>query len=65
LADLAYFTGFYAVSDETVTDTARAYADGKRVAFGRILQFLNLTPDERRGLEQAARAEVLAGAEET
>lgn len=57
LADLADFTGFYAVSSEDKPPDARAYADGKRAAFGRLFRFLNLTDEERGFLEKAARAE--------
>jgi hypothetical protein len=65
LADLAAFTGFYAMTPASELDGLRlADANGMRRVYGRILQFLNLTPDERRGLEQAARLEMVAGHEE-
>lgn len=57
LADLADITGFYAVSSADTPPDARAYADGKRAAFGRLFHFLNLTDEERGFLEKAARTE--------
>ncbi len=57
LADLASFTGFYAVTRAEAPPDARAYADGKRAAFERLFYFLNLTDEERGFLEKAARFE--------
>ncbi len=57
LADLASFTGFYAVTPAEAPPNTRAYADGKRAAFERLFYFLNLTDEERGFLEKAARLE--------
>lgn len=64
LSDLANFTGFYRVNGIGVSGEDRAFADGMRLAYGRIFRFLNLTDAERRALEFAAREEALADTEE-
>lgn len=64
LADLANWTGFYRVSGPGLSPDDRAYSDGLRAAFGRLFRFLRMSDDERRQLEEAARAEALVDAEE-
>lgn len=59
LADLAAHTGFYLV-DPPGSDLSlyqAGYNAGQRAAFGRIFQFLSLSDEQLRALEQAARAE--------
>lgn len=57
LADLAQFTGFYAVAEPNTSNEALQYNAGQRAAFARILHFLTLSDTDMQGLEQAARAE--------
>ena len=64
LADLANFTGFYRANGPGFTDSDRAHSDGMRLAYGRIHQFLRMTDDERRQLEEAARLEAVTDADE-
>lgn len=64
LADLANFSGFYKVMDYGVSGEDRAHADGRRAVFARIHKFLRLTPNERTGLEIAARDEARTDSQE-
>jgi hypothetical protein len=64
LTDVANFTGFYRVNGPGLSAEDRAFADGQRSAYGRIYRFLRMTDDERRQLEEAARAEALVDAEQ-
>ncbi len=59
LVDLADFSGFYQVLGPGVSPDERAFREGARSVFGRILSHLNMTPDEREALEQATRHETL------
>jgi hypothetical protein len=60
LADLANFTGFYAVETQGTPSDVLQYQAGMRAAYARIFAFLSM-PDELLGaLEKAARAERLA-----
>ncbi|NKE77542.1 hypothetical protein [Ochrobactrum sp. MC-1LL] len=59
LADFAAHTGFYLV-DPPGTDLSlyqAGYNAGQRAAFGRLFQFLSLSDEQLRALEEAARAE--------
>jgi hypothetical protein len=64
LADIANWTGFYRVNGPGLSAEDRAFFDGQRAVYGRIFRFLRMTEDERRQLEEAARAEALVDAEE-
>lgn len=59
LADFAAHTGFYLV-DPPGADLSlyqAGYNAGQRAAFGRLFQFLSLSDEQLRALEEAARAE--------
>jgi hypothetical protein len=64
LTDLANETGFYRVNDYGVSADDRAFSDGKRAAFARIFQFLRMSNEERRSLEEAARHEAVVSSQE-
>lgn len=64
LADLANWTGFYRVNGPEMGADERAWSDGARSAYARIFRFLRLGDDERRQLEEAARAEAIADSQE-
>lgn len=64
LADLANYCGFYRVNGPGLSAEDRAFADGQRSAYGRVYRFLRMLDDERRQLEEAARAEALADSQE-
>ena len=57
LTDLADFCGFYKVQGPGATPDQRAFNEGMRAAFGRVMSHLRMTPDEREALEQASRHE--------
>ena len=63
LADLANASGFFQVSGPTVSDTQRAFADGKRAMMSRIMRYVNMPPQMRMQLEQAAMMEAQADME--
>lgn len=63
LADMVNASGYYSVSGPNVSDTERAFADGKRAVIARLLAFLQLPDSVRAQLERAARAEAAADAE--
>ena len=58
LADLAEFCGFYRVTPGGVSHDERAFNEGLRAAYGRIMSHLRMTPDEREALETATRHEM-------
>lgn len=62
LSDLATYTGFYKVEPPNGDLTAyqAGYTNGLRAAFGRLFQFLTLSEDQLRALEEAARQEAAA-----
>jgi hypothetical protein len=60
LADLANYSGFYRVTGPDVDGPSRAFADGMRLTYGRILRFLAMTDQELQDLQEAARQEALA-----
>lgn len=64
LADLAHHTGFYRVNGPGIPPDDRAFCDGMRAAFGRLLRFTSLSEEERGALFNAARAEALESANE-
>jgi hypothetical protein len=64
LADLANASGYYRVSGAGFSGEDRAFADGMRTTFGHALRFLLLSDDELRQLEEAARQEALADAQQ-
>lgn len=64
LVDLANFTGFYRVNGPGFSGDDRAHSDGMRLAYGRIFQFLRMSDEERRQLEEAARLEAVTDADE-
>lgn len=64
LADLANASGFYRVNGPEFSAEARAFADGERSVYGRIFRFLRMSDAEVRQLEEAARAEAIADAQE-
>ena len=64
LTDLANFSGFYRVTGPGFSSDDRAFADGMRAAYGRVHNFIRTTPEEARQLEEAARAQAIADAEE-
>ncbi len=57
LTDLADFCGYYKVQGPGSDPDTRAFNEGMRSAFGRIMSHLRMTPDERDALERAARHE--------
>ena len=57
LTDLADFCGYYKVQGPGADPDTRAFNEGMRAAFGRIMSHLRMTPDERNALEQASRHE--------
>jgi hypothetical protein len=59
LTDLADFCGFYRVTGAGVTHDVRAFNEGMRSAFGRIVSHVRMTADERAAYETAARQEAL------
>lgn len=59
LTDLADFCGFYSVQGPGLSADERAYREGQRSAFGRILSHLALTWEELRAYQVAARREAL------
>lgn len=65
LADLAEASGYYQVSPPLATGEQRAFADGMREVFSRILGRLRMTDAELVALEEAAREEALLTARET
>lgn len=62
LSDLAAHTGFYRVEPPNGDLTAyqAGYGNGLRAAFGRLFQFLTLSDEQLRALEEAARQEAAA-----
>lgn len=56
LADLADFTGFYAVSNDP---KHMAFNEGKRAVFHRIFRSLHMTAEEKHALAEAARIETV------
>jgi len=64
LADLANHTGFYQVLPPGTGVNELVDANGKRAVFGRLFRFLRLSEEEVRALEEAARQEALADAQE-
>lgn len=59
LADLAKASGYYQVAGPGTSGDDRAFADGARDVFARILGRLRMTDAELVALEEAARAEAL------
>jgi hypothetical protein len=59
VTDLADYSGFFRVSDLTVTGDQRAFLDGMRAVYGRLLRFGVLTGEELAGLADAARQEAI------
>lgn len=59
LADLAQFSGFYAVSGGDNDPVALGRREGNREVFGRIFAHLNMTDLERGMLEKASREQAL------
>ena len=57
LADLANASGFYQTGTPTTGPEARAFADGKRSVFARILTHLRMPPELVMSLETAAQVE--------
>lgn len=57
LTDLADFAGYYKVQGPGIDHDTRAFNEGMRAVFGRIMSHLRMTPDERAALERAARHE--------
>lgn len=53
LADLAEHTGFYFSTHPNTSPEARAYQDGMRNVYSRILSVIRLTDDEQIALEKA------------
>lgn len=64
LVDLANHSGFYKVLPPGATKGDLSEANGKRAVFGRVFRFLNMSDEEIRGLEEAARLEALTDATE-
>jgi hypothetical protein len=64
LTDIANFSGFYRVNGMGFDPHDRAFSDGMRAVYGRIQNFIRTTPEEARMLEEAARAQAIADAEE-
>jgi hypothetical protein len=60
LADLANASGFFQVSGPTVSEPERAFADGKRAVMARVMRYVNMPPQMRMQLEQAALMEAQA-----
>lgn len=62
LSDLAAHTGFYRVEPPNGDLSAyqAGYSNGLRAAFGRLFQFLSLSDEQLRALEEAARREASA-----
>lgn len=62
LSDLAAHTGFYRVEPPSGDLSAyqAGYSNGLRAAFGRLFQFLSLSDEQLRALEEAARREASA-----
>lgn len=59
LADLAAHSRLYLAPTRDLTETQRAYADGGKALFARILACLTVTPEEHRELQEAARLELI------
>ena len=53
LADLAAHTGFYSSTHPQTSPEARAYQDGMRNVYSRILSIVRMTEEEKRALEEA------------
>ena len=64
LADLANHTGFYRVTEPGGGKGSLDFAEGKRAVYGRVFRFLRMSADEAAALEEAARTEALADAQE-
>jgi len=64
LVDLAEFCGYYDVCPPNVSSEELRYVEGKRAAFAHVLHHLNLAPERRIALEQAAREEATVNGEE-
>lgn len=64
LADLANKTGFFRVSGMGFSAEDRAFSDGMRAVYGVIHTMIRMTDDERRSLEEAARQEAIADAQQ-
>lgn len=64
LADLANHSGFYQVHPPGSGLNELMEANGRRAVFGRLFRFLRLSQTELHALEEAARRESLADAQE-
>ncbi len=59
LVDLAEFSGFYSITPGGSDPDTRAFNEGQRAVFGRVLRFLNMTAEERSFLEEETRHQTL------
>ncbi|MEI2388091.1 hypothetical protein [Breoghania sp. JC706] len=59
LADLAAHARIYLAPSPELSEVQRAYADGSKALFARILACLTVTPEEHRELQEAARLELI------
>ncbi len=57
--DLSEFSGFFSVRPPGLSPDERAYNEGQRSVFGRILANINLTGNERDALMRATRHETI------
>ena len=63
LADLADYCGWNKIAPINAGLEGHVDHNARRACFGRIFHFLNLTAEERKGLDEAARRESLANRE--
>lgn len=57
IADLANFSNFYAVGVADMSAEERAYREGQRSVYGRMMQHVRMTQLEQDALERAIREE--------
>ncbi len=57
--DLASFSNFYGVAPPNLTADERAYREGARSVFGRIVAHVHMTDLEREALQKATRFEAM------
>ena len=59
MVDLAAFSGFYGITPAGVDPDTRAFNEGQRAVFGRIVSMLRMPPTERDAFEAVVRHESL------
>jgi hypothetical protein len=64
LADLAEFSGYYAVSPRSISEADLNRNEGNREVFARILSLLGVSGEDREALRAAAMVELQISSEE-